>query len=167
MKKANIDLKRILLLLTVALLTCGAAMAQHRGQRRTALTDEQRQKALAEMRTFKHNALTRELDLTPEQQTKFFDVYDEMDEQLMALNFETRELERKTINNENATDTELKAAARALYEQKAREAEIELKYYDRFADVLTARQLAKLKGAERKISLQMASYHGRQRKPRP
>lgn len=155
-------IRRLILIMLVAVLGCASASAQQR-QGRKPLTAEQRQKALSEMRNFKHNMLTRELDLSKDQQSKFFDLYDEMDDQLMTINSETRDLERKTLNDASATDTELNAAARALYEQKQREAEVELKYFDKFAEVLTPRQLVKLKGAERKIALRMASFHARSR----
>ncbi len=155
------NIHRLIAVMLIALLGCAAAEAQK--QSRKPLTSEQRQKALGEMRNFKHNMLIRELDLSKDQQAKFFDLYDQMDDELMAINSETRDLERKTINDASATDNELNAAARAMYEQKQREAEVELRYFDKFADVLSPRQLVKLKGAERKIALRMASFHARSR----
>lgn len=154
-------IRRILTVILLAVVACSVATAQKHN--RKPLTTEQRQKALSEMRNFKHNMLTRELELSKDQQAKFFEFYDQMDDELMAINDETRELERKTLNDAEASDTELNATARAMYEQKQREAEVELKYFDKFADVLTPRQLVKLKGAERKTALRMASFHARSR----
>lgn len=120
-------------------------------------------KGLAEMRNFKHQMFVKELGLTSEQQDKFFKLYDAMDDELMAVGEETRDLERKTLSDENASATECTATARALFDQKKREAEIENSYFDRFSEVLTPRQMVKLKPTERKISLMLANYHGRVR----
>jgi Spy/CpxP family protein refolding chaperone len=127
------------------------------------LSDEDLQKALTEMRNFKHRVFVKELQLTKDQQQKFFDVYDSMDKELMVIGNETRDLERKTLADASATDTECTSVARSLFEQRKRESEIELKYFEKFADVLTPRQLLKYKSVERKISMQLANYHGRQK----
>lgn len=160
-KKISItaSLRQSLIVLTVLLTAFATAGAQN--NRRGSMTDEQRQRALSEMRTYKHNMLVRELDLSKSQQAKFFDVYDQMDDELMTIADETRELTRRTLADADATDTEIAAASRAMFEQKKREAEVELKYYEKFEEILTPRQLLGLKTAERKIAMQMASYHAR------
>lgn len=128
------------------------------------LSEKQVQKGLQELRNFKHRMLERELDLTKDQQAKFFDAYDRMDDELMAIADETRETERRIAESDKTTDAEYTAAAREIFEAKRREAETELKYFDRFAEILTPRQLCRLKPAERKIALALAKYHGRQAK---
>lgn len=147
--------KIIILALFVALFSGQSLLAQ------PPMDKNQRQRAIQEMRQYKHSVITKELDLKKDQQEKFFELYDAMENELMTLGEETRELERKTINDANATDAQNLAAARALFELKKKESEIELKYYDSFAEVLTPRQLLKLKSAERKSAMHMASYHGR------
>lgn len=127
----------------------------------TRMTDEQLQKALTEVRNYKHRMLASELDLDKDTKDKFFEIYDAMDDELMAIGVETRDLERRTLQDENATDTECSAVARTLFEVKKRESEVELKYYDRLNQVLTPRQMLRLKGAERKINMRLAKYHGR------
>lgn len=145
-----------LVTLAMAILTPAAAGAQ-------ALSSADRDRGLAEMRTYTHSMLVRELALEKDQQEKFFESYDAMQNELMALGRETRELEKRTLDNARATDTENEAAARALFEQKKKEADIELSYFDTFRKVLTPRQLAKLKSAERKINMKLASYRGHKR----
>lgn len=147
-----------IIIAAVALILLGATDSTVSAQR---LSDDQLRQGLAEMRNFKHKMLIRELELTKEQQDKFFDIYDQMDEELLKIGFETREMERKITKDTDATDTECKAAARTMFEQKKREGEVELKYFDRFAAVLTPQQLMKLKPADRKIAMRMAQYHGR------
>jgi Spy/CpxP family protein refolding chaperone len=150
----------IIVLLTVVVSLGGYKASAQR------LSDEDLQKALTEMRNYKHSVFVKELQLSKDQQQKFFDVYDAMDKELMTIGNETRDLERKTIADEKASDTECTATARALFEQPKRESEIELKYFDKLADVLTPRQLLKLKSVERKIAMQLANYHGRQKSRR-
>ena len=120
-----------------------------------------RDKWLSEVRNYKQEYLSRELQLTKEQQSKFFPIYNEMDEELNKVASETRDLEAKVNDDKNATDTEVSAAARALFEQKSRESEIELRYFDRYKDILTPRQLIRLKAAERKFTQQLVRHHGR------
>lgn len=123
-------------------------------------TDE-RQKWLSEVRNYKQEYLARELQLSKEQQAKFFPVYNEMDEELDKVAADTRDLEAKVNDNKDASDVEVSAAARALFEQKARESEIELRYFDSFKEILTPRQLIRLKAAERKFTQQLVRHHGR------
>jgi len=121
----------------------------------------ERQKWLSEVRNYKQEYLTRELQLTKEQQTKFFPVYNEMDEELNKVASETRDLEAKVNDDKDASDVEVSAAARAIFEQKARESEIELRYFDSFKEMLTPRQLMHLKAAERKFTQHLVRHHGR------
>lgn len=125
------------------------------------LSDEKRRQAFTEMRNYKHRMFTKELELQKDQEQEFFDIYDRMDDELMQMGIEMREMERKTLADEKASETELNTVSRALFEQKKKEAETELKYYDELAKVLTPRQLLKLKSTERKIAMTLAKYHGR------
>lgn len=147
MRKAAV----LILLLTLCMGTTASAQR---------LSEEQLKQGLVEMRAFKHKMLIQELKLTREQQNKFFPLYDQMDDELFAIGRETRQLEHKVKKDEKSTDTEYLAAARTMFDQRKRESEVELKYFDRFAQILTAKQMAQLKPAERKISMRMAQYHG-------
>ena len=149
-------IRHITAVLLAVMLTAGVAVAQKR-----QISPEQRHKVMEEVREFKHNTFVKKLDLTKEQQPEFFKLYDQMDDELMEVNRETRTLERKVTKDSEASDTEMLAAARAMYTQKMTEADIELKYFDKFAEVLTARQMLQLKSVERWIAMQMATYAGR------
>ena len=118
-----------------------------------------RDRIMAELKPYKHDFLIKDLKLSKEQSKEFFPVYDQMDEELMKINEETRELERKTEDNAEASDTEVEAAARATFEQKQREGEVEMKYYDQFKEILTPRQLLRLKGAERRYTQWLVRHH--------
>ena len=149
-------IRHITAVLLAVMLTAGVAVAQKR-----QISPEQRHKVMEEVREFKHNTFVKKLDLTKEQQPEFFKLYDQMDDELMEVNRETRTLERKVTKDSEASDTEMLAAACAMYTQKKTEADIELKYFDKFAEVLTARQMLQLKSVERWIAMQMATYAGR------
>ena len=148
---------RYTIALIVAATCCTVAYAAPQQKK---FSERDRQKGLAEMRNFKHAMFTRELDLTKDQQEKFFDEYDKMDDELMEVGREVRELEIRVKNDANATDAEYTEAAKAMFELKKREAEIELSYFDKFAEILTPRQLMKIKPTERKIAMRLANYHG-------
>ncbi|MDE5596093.1 MAG: hypothetical protein K2I89_11075 [Muribaculaceae bacterium] len=123
--------------------------------------DNDRQRWMTEMRNFKHDFLTKELDLSKEQQKDFFAAYDEMEDRINRLNIETRELEQKVMADPEASEVELDAAARTSYFLKNEESKIEIEYFDKFKDVLTPRQLIRLKNSERKFAQQLMQHHRR------
>lgn len=114
-----------------------------------------------EMREYKHAFLAKELDLSAQQQTKFFKVYDKMDDELMQVNDETRRLEKRIddASADDVTDLELDMATDAIFNLKAKESEIELRYLPELRDVLTKQQLFNLKKAERKFTMSMMRRH--------
>ncbi len=120
-----------------------------------------RQKWMTEMRNFKHDFLAKDLDLSKEQQQEFFASYDEMEDRINRLNAETRDLEQRVLADDDATDVELDAAARAVYQLKNEESKIELEYFDQFKKILRPQQLIRLKNAERKFTQQLMNHHRR------
>lgn len=124
----------------------------------------ERQRWISEIRSYKHEFISKELNLTREQENAFFPIYDEMEEQIEKLNNETRELERRVSEDENASDLELQNAARTIFELKRAEGQIEMTYFDKFSEILTPRQLVQLKPAERKFTQQLINSHHRARR---
>lgn len=124
----------------------------------------ERQRWISEIRSYKHEFISKELNLTREQENAFFPIYDEMEEQIEKLNNETRELERRVSEDENASDLELQNAARTIFELKRAEGQIEMTYFDKFSEILTPRQLVQLKPAERKFTQQLINSHRRARR---
>lgn len=124
----------------------------------------ERQRWISEIRSYKHDFISKELNLTREQENAFFPIYDEMEEQIEKLNNETRELERRVSEDENASDLELQNAARTIFELKRAEGQIEMTYFDKFSEILTPRQLVQLKPAERKFTQQLINSHRRARR---
>lgn len=128
-------------------------------------SEEDRQRFRAEVRNYKHEFLARELGLSREQQREFFPLYDEMDNEIDRINVETRDLERKVSSKADATDTEVEAAARAVYLQKSAEGDVETQYFDRFKQILQPRQMLKLRNAEREFTRRLMREHRRARAP--
>lgn len=113
-----------------------------------------------EMQQLKHDYLVKELNLSREQQTKFFPLYDQMENEKKKLFDQTRAMEKSVAEKgDKATDLELEKASDAIVEMKSRESAIEKKYYCRFKQILTPRQIFKLHDAERKFQRQMVKEH--------
>lgn len=140
-------------------LACSMSMAQKAD--RKPMSDQERTEWLNELRSHKHDYLTRELELTQQQQEHFFPVYDEMDDKLNQIASETRDLEEKVSADASASDTEIEAAARALFEQKSREGKVDEEYFSKFKEILTPKQLLRLKNAERKFTQQLLWHRGK------
>lgn len=153
-------MKRIsaILLSVLCALSAFNSVAQRQGK---PLTDEDRQRIRSEIRSYKHEFLARELEMSHEQQREFFPVYDEMDEAVDRINFETRELERKVSQKADASEVEIEAAARAVFSQKSAEGEVEKQYFDRFRQILSGKQLLRLRKAERKFTQRLMRHHRR------
>jgi Spy/CpxP family protein refolding chaperone len=130
-------------------------------QLQQSLSDGDRDRWLSEMRNYKHDYFTRELKLTRDQQREFFTVYDAMEDEINRVSAETRDLERRVTANDDATAIELESAARAVFEQKKREGDIEMSYFDKFRSILTAKQLLRLKNIERKFTQALVQQHRR------
>lgn len=153
-------MNRILAALAILLFSCSLACAQKNAERKP-ISDEERAQWLGELREYKHEYLARELNLTQQQQESFFPVYDEMDDALNKIAADTRALEDKVAADADASDIEIEAASRALFEQRSREGEVDKEYFDKLKEILTPRQLLMLKNSERKFTQQLVRRHGK------
>lgn len=124
------------------------------------ITDENRARWSQKFREVKHSFLVSALDLSRDQQKEFFPLYDKMEDEINALNAQNRDLENRILSDENASDAELTAAARTLFEQRGKESAIELDFYKQFESILTPRQLFRLKSVEREFMTKMVRQHG-------
>lgn len=147
-------------LFIIALAACAAFTMQAQPPQ-PDLSGAQREKYVAEIRQYKHEYLAKELELTREQQREFFPVYDEMEDRMMKLNGETRDLERRTLDKANASETELSAAAQAVFSQRLKEGQIEMTYFEKFSKILNNRQILRLKNTERKFTQRLMKQHRR------
>ncbi|MGM9859677.1 MAG: hypothetical protein ACI31C_02870 [Muribaculaceae bacterium] len=146
----------IILLLSVASFASAAAQS-------SVLSPDDRQRWLSEIRTYKHDFLARELDLSREQQNEFFPLYDEMEDRIEALNAQARDIEANVSDNPDAGDLEILGAAYTQFELKKLEGEIELEFYDKFKEILNPRQLLQLKSAEKLFTRQLVNRRNQMR----
>lgn len=133
-----------LLLMSVCILP---ASAQKKDQKRPA-----RKEWMAKMREVKHDFMAKELQLTDAQKAQFFEVYDKCEDARHEVEREAREKE-KAIEKKGdaATDAELDAIINDQFTMEERLGKVDRQYLPQFRKVLTRRQLAKLKHAERKF----------------
>lgn len=143
-----------LLFILVALMMLPVAMS---AQKPTA---RERQAWMKEMQQYKNDYIARKLELTDEQKTKFLPAYNRMEDEVRKIADQTMRMERDIKKKgEAATDLEYEKAAEAQFELKAKEAQIELRYFKEFKTMLTPQQLLKLKKAEREFSRELMKKH--------
>lgn len=118
---------------------------------------------MTEMRQYKRSYLAKELDLSREQQNKFCPLYEEMEDQVAKINDEARVMERRVADIPNATDLEYEKATEAMYDASVRSAQVEREYMEKFRQILTGKQLFRLKAAERQFNREMMKQHHRLR----
>ncbi len=154
----NNDMTARLLTIIIALAGTFALSAQQ-------LSEQDRNRYVTQIRAYKHDFLTKELELTKEQQADFFELYDKMEDRIIDLGTESRTLEKKALENE-ATPEDVDAAIDVIYNQKIREGEIEKEYFDKFREILNPQQLVQLKSAERRFNQELMRQHRRIRSER-
>ncbi len=154
----NNDMTARLLTIIIALAGTFALSAQQ-------LSEQDRNRYVTQIRAYKHDFLTKELDLTKEQQADFFELYDKMEDRIIDLGTESRTLEKRALENE-ATPEDVDAAIDVIYNQKIREGEIEKEYFDKFREILNPQQLVQLKSAERRFNQELMRQHRRIRSER-
>lgn len=126
----------------------------------------EREQWMSEMRQYKRNYFTKELDLSRDQQNKFFPLYEEMENQTFKINEEARLMEKRVSEMPDPTDLEYEKATDAIYETKMKEAELEKEYLQKFKTILNKKQMFRLKAVERQFSRDMMRQHNRLRNRR-
>ncbi len=116
-------------------------------------------KWFSEVREYKQEFLTKEMNLTKEQQQAFFPLYKEMEQEVFKINMEAREMEKKVSCDASASDLEYEKAAQAMQEVKGNEAKVEAIYFDKFSKILSSKQLFQLKRAENRFTRSMLQHH--------
>lgn len=127
----------------------------------TPLSEDDKTRWLSEIREYKHDFIAKDLELSREQQREFFPLYDSMEDEIERINSETRAIEMKVNEDKEAGDLEIENASRTIFEQKRSEGEIEMTYFDKFKEILSPRQLLRLKNAERRFTQQLVKQHRR------
>lgn len=116
---------------------------------------------MSELRQYKRAYFTKELNLSREQEQKFFQLYEAMEDETRQIDDESRAMEKRVADAEDASDLEYEKATEALYDAKVKQAEVERSYMDKFVPILSRRQLFMLKGVERKFNRDLMKQHHR------
>ena len=135
-------MKRIVSILILTIALSSAVMAQNN-----------RTKFATDMYQAKHEMILQALGLTMTQQKQFMPLYEQMEREIYEVNRNARALANEVEKKKNDKDYE--AAASALSNTRMREGEIEAKYFDKFAKILSKKQLFLLKQAETKFTREM------------
>lgn len=143
----------------MAVALCGQAQRPDNGRRQ--------QRGREQLIEYRHKFLAKDLNLSADQQSRFFALYDEMSERLEAANDEFRDICQKIDTDSKLSDVAFESYAERLFEQKKIEADIERDYYDKFKQILTPKQLARLKPAETKIIRNLNRFHRNRKMPDP
>ena len=129
-------MKRIVSILILTIALSSVVMAQNN-----------RTKFATDMYQAKHEMILQALGLTMTQQKQFMPLYEQMEREIYEVNRNARALANEVEKKKNPSDKDYEAAASALSNTRMREGEIEAKYFDKFAKILSKKQLFLLKQA--------------------
>lgn len=139
-------MKKYLILALLAILTFISPLAAQNKNR-----GKDRAEMKREIQEFKLKFLAQEMDLEESKHKQFFDLYTQLEEERQKVIRDTKALEKKLKNVEDATDAEYEAVSKAITSAKEKEAEIEKRYDEKFSQFLSPRQIFKMKSAEQKF----------------
>ena len=139
-------MKKYLILALLAILTFTSPLAAQNKNR-----GKDRAEMKREIQEFKLKFLAQEMDLEESKHKQFFDLYTQLEEERQKVIRDTKTLEKKLKNVEDATDAEYEAVSKAITSAKEKEAEIEKRYDEKFSQFLSPRQIFKMKSAEQKF----------------
>lgn len=151
--------------IVIMFLMSGVAMASGNGNSFPSPEGKSKEQILKEIQEFKLKYLAQEMDLTEEQQPKFFKLYDEMCRKRWEVMKNAKKIEKRVKHNSNATEADYQAASEALTKARAEDAAIEKEYDAKFSKFLSQKQLYKLKKAEDDFRQKMEKMrHSKQKK---
>jgi len=108
---------------------------------------QQRSGWATRMLDYKHRLITDKLGMTKAQEQRFMPLYEAMEREIYKVNSDARALARKVYAQ----------AAEALSKARLMEGQIEARYFDKFAQILSKKQLFLLKQAELSFTRSMLS----------
>lgn len=136
-------MKRFLLILITLISLTPAALAEPK--------DEPTAEMLKELQEFKVKYLTQEMDLPADKQSEFTKLYMQYENERSALFRDLHKRFRSMCKIQTPSDAEYMSAAESMSTAKAREGELEKKYFNKFKIILTPKQLYNMKRAEGKF----------------
>ncbi len=142
------------LCMAVAIATMITAPASGAAQ---AASGQQRSGWATRMLDYKHQLIVEQVNMTKAQQQQFMPLYEAMEQEIYNANSNARMLARKVEAMSKPSDEQYAQAAEALSRARLVEGQIEQRYYDKFAKILSKKQLFLLKQAEIDFTRNMLS----------
>ncbi len=142
-------IKRILLVLILSVCGVAAVSAQGHG-------GKDRERMMKELQEFKLKFLAQEMDLKEDQQSRFFELYNEMSAKRRDCMRVAWRMERRVKKSADATESDYQSAAEAMNKAKAEDVAIEKEYDEKFAQFLSPKQIYKMKAAEQEFRQKMS-----------
>lgn len=133
--------KYLLFILTSFLTIFGAA-----AQKDNHAPDKK--KMFKEVQEFKMKFLAQEMELKPNQQKQFFELYGEMNKKKRDCYKDVDELKKKLKSTPEATEEDYKKLREEENKANEKAAAIEKEYDEKFSEFLTEKQIFKMKEAE-------------------
>lgn len=149
--------KHLLLILALIMGCSVSAMAQRSG-------DKKSENMMKELQEFKIKFIAQEIDLKESQKADFVELYSEMNSKRIEVMRDAWKMERELKKNKDASEADYQAVTDAMTKAKAKDAEIEKSYDEKFAKILSQKQIYKMKEAEeefRKKMTEMRHKHGK------
>ncbi|MDY3912413.1 MAG: hypothetical protein SO000_04435 [Sodaliphilus sp.] len=132
-----------------ALLTPQAATLSAQAQQRSGWATR--------MLNYKHQLIIDKLGMTKAQEQRFMPLYEAMEREIYKANSDARALAKKVEATARPTDEQYAQAAEALSKARLIEGQIEARYFDKFEQILSKKQLFLLKQAEISFTRNMLS----------
>ena len=96
--------------------------------------------------------LIAEIGLTPEEASSFIPIYDEYQQKMFEAGQECRRLSRDVRHKEKPVSEDYTKAINACVHVRAKEAELEKEYHEKFSKILTPEKVFKYRIAEHKFA---------------
>ncbi len=109
----------------------------------------------AKMRETRHDFILEKINITAEQKKEFMPLYESMESEIYNVHKSARDQAKKVEAMTSPSDADYQRAADALANAKYQEGQIEKSYYEKYAKILTKKQLFHLKQAEIEFSRNM------------
>lgn len=135
-------------LLPLLLLLIAFIAPQSVSARKKSCDNKNHSEMMRELQEFKIKYIIQEAEITKEQQTEFIKIYTEMNNAKMAVFKEYHAHHKALKDKSNPTDEEYNAVSEEMAGAKSAEGAIEKTYYLKFKQLLTPKQLYKMKEAE-------------------
>ena len=120
--------------------------------------EEVSSEVLQQIESLKVGMITQKLNLTSDQASKFWPIYNEFGKERHQLRKQTMQLHKSF---DTKPDAELKKDMLKLFELKQKEVDLEKKYFEKFQEVISIRQVLALHKAERQFKKMLLEKLGK------